>query len=90
MITAIKTYVEDINAADAKRYMDKYIAELSDTYIGFTGNPDLTDEDDYVRVHGPSLWIEFSLQSNKSTGEAGNHPHSVWRDRTDDYGGQSK
>ncbi|MEP0072736.1 MAG: DUF3500 domain-containing protein [Marinomonas sp.] len=90
LLAAIETYVGDINAADAKKYMDKYTAELPDTVIGFTGTTDVNSEDDYVRIHGPSLWLEFSLQSNKSTNKVGNHPHSVWRDRTDDYGGQTE
>lgn len=50
----------------------------------------MDSENDYVRIDGPSLWIEFSLQSNKSTGEDGNHPHSVWRDKTFDYGGNTE
>jgi len=82
--------VGDISKVEAAAYMEKYTAELSDTYLGFSGTPQMSAEDDYVRVHGPSLWIEFSLQSNKSTEKVGNHPHSVWRDRTDDYGGQSE
>jgi hypothetical protein len=90
LLAAIETYVGDINDADAARYMAKYTSELADTVLGFSGTTDVGSEDDYVRVHGPSLWIEFSLQSNKSTGEAGNHPHSVWRDRTDDYGGNTE
>lgn len=87
LLAAVETYVGDINDADAAKYMAKYEAELPETVLGFSGTTALNSEDDYVRVHGPSLWLEFSLQSNKSTGEAGNHPHSVWRDRTDDYGG---
>lgn len=90
LLAAIETYVGDISEVEAAAYMEKYTAELSDTYLGFSGTPQMSAEDDYVRVHGPSLWIEFSLQSNKSTDKVGNHPHSVWRDRTDDYGGQSE
>ncbi|MFW2589481.1 DUF3500 domain-containing protein [Sagittula sp. SSi028] len=90
LLAAIKTYVGDISQAEADAYMEKYTDELSETYLGFTGTPQLSAEDDYVRVHGPSLWIEFSLQSNKSTDKVGNHPHSVWRDQTDDYGGQTE
>lgn len=90
VLAAIETYVGDISEVEAAAYMKKYTAELSDTYLGFSGTPQMSAEDDYVRVHGPSLWIEFSLQSNKSTEKVGNHPHSVWRDRTDDYGGQSE
>lgn len=87
LLTAIETYVCDIDTADAATYMAKYTAELPNTVLGFSGTTDLNSEDDYVRIHGPSLWLEFSLQSNKPTGEDGNHPHSVWRDQTDDYGG---
>jgi hypothetical protein len=90
LVTAIRTYVGDISAPDAAAYMEKYTAELPETYLGYSGTAQLSAEDDYVRVHGPSLWIEFSLQSNKSTEKVGNHPHSVWRDLTDDYGGQTK
>ena len=90
LLKAIRTYVGDIDDADAILYMAKYTAELDETVLGFSGTTDLNSEDDYVRVHGPSLWIEFSLQSNKSTNTAGNHPHSVWRDITSDYGGQNK
>ncbi len=87
LTAAIATYVEDISEAEAAAYMQQYISEYPDTVLGFTGTTDVNSEDDYVRVHGPSLWLEFSLQSNKSTGEDGNHPHSVWRDINDDYGG---
>lgn len=89
LLSAILTYVGDLNDADAKVYMDKYIAELPDTVLGFSGTTEVNSEDDYVRIHGPSLWLEFSLQSNKSTNEVGNHPHSVWRDINADYGGQN-
>ncbi|RVU83776.1 DUF3500 domain-containing protein [Leucothrix sargassi] len=90
LLAAISTYVGDIDDEDATVLMKKYIDELPNTVIGFTGTTDVNSEDDYVRVHGPSLWIEFSLQSNKSTDEVGNHPHSVWRDRNTDYGGQTE
>jgi hypothetical protein len=90
ILAAIETYVGDIDAADAARYMAKYTEELPDTVLGFTGTTELTQADDYIRIHGPSLWLEFSMQTNKSTGEAGNHPHSVWRDIFDDYGGNQE
>ncbi|QUS37130.1 DUF3500 domain-containing protein (plasmid) [Falsirhodobacter algicola] len=90
LMAAVATYVDDIDAADAARYMEKYRGQLADTVLGFSGTTEVNTEDDYVRIHGPSLWIEFSLQSNKSTGEIGNHPHSVWRDRQDDYGGNTE
>jgi Protein of unknown function (DUF3500) len=90
VLAAIQTYVGDIDAANAATIMAKYTAELPQTVIGFSGTPALDTENDYVRIDGPSIWLEFSMQSNKSTGAKGNHPHSVWRDKTADYGGNKQ
>lgn len=84
-LAAIETYVRDVNATGADAIMAKYRAEIADTYIGFSGTPTVNAENDYVRIHGPSVWIEFSLQPGASI--EGIHPHSVWRDKTADYGG---
>ncbi|RTQ53738.1 DUF3500 domain-containing protein [Hymenobacter gummosus] len=47
----------------------------------------MTAESDYLRLDGPSLWLEYSSQPGRDfVGRV--HPHSVWRDRTTDYGGQ--
>lgn len=85
VIAAINTYVDDLDAADAKTILAKYTAELADTYVSYSGTTDLTTQNDYVRIDGPSVWIEFSMQHGIVL--SGNHPHSVWRDRTTDYGG---
>ncbi|MCG3268568.1 DUF3500 domain-containing protein [Yoonia sp. I 8.24] len=90
LLAAVETYVGDLNETDAAAYMAQYTAELSETVLGYSGTTEVNTEDDYVRIHGPTLWLEFSLQSNKSTGEVGNHPHSVWRDQVDDYGGNTE
>jgi hypothetical protein len=82
---AIATYVNDIADGDAKTILAKYSDELDDTYIAFSGTTALTEQNDYIRVDGPSVWIEFSMQ--RGIVLSGNHPHSVWRDRTTDYGG---
>jgi hypothetical protein len=65
--------------------MAKYRRELNDTWLSYSGTPTLAAENDYVRIDGPSLWIEFSMQPGRIV--QGVHPHSVWRDRTGDYGG---
>lgn len=90
LLDAIYTYVGDINHDEASFFMTKYKEELNQTVLGYSGDPNMVSENDYVRIHGPSLWIEFSLQSNKSTNTPGNHPHSVWRDIVRDYGGQQQ
>lgn len=90
VLAAIETYVGDIDAANAATFMAKYKSELSQTALGFSGTTALNTKNDYVRIDGPSIWLEFSMQSNKSTGAEGNHPHSVWRDKTSDYGGNKE
>jgi len=84
-LAAIATYVNDIADSDAKTILTTYTSELDDTYLAWSGTKDLTQENDYIRVDGPSVWIEFSMQHGIVL--SGNHPHSVWRDRKNDYGG---
>lgn len=84
VLAAIETYVRDIALTDADMIMAKYQAELPDTYIAFSGTPTVDAENDYVRIDGPSVWIELSMQPGRSL--PGIHPHSVWRDKVTDYG----
>lgn len=60
-------------------------AELADTYVASSGSIEFTEQNDYIRVDGPSVWIELSLQSGIVP--EGNHPHTVWPHRNTDYGG---
>ena len=85
VLAAVETYVRDVNATGADAIMARYTAEIAETYIGFSGTPTVNAENDYVRIDGPSVWIEFSLQPGRSI--EGIHPHSVWRDKGLDYGG---
>jgi hypothetical protein len=85
LLAAIETYVGDIPGPDSARLMAKYHRELGDTWLSYSGTASLNAENDYVRVDGPSLWIEFSMQPGRVV--PGIHPHSVWRDRGADYGG---
>jgi hypothetical protein len=85
VLAAIDRYVMDISQPDAAAILRRYQAELGDTYVAFSGAPGMNAENDYVRIDGPSVWIEFSMQPGRSI--PGIHPHSVWRDRRSDYGG---
>jgi hypothetical protein len=86
VLNAIKTYVNDIDDANAATILAKYTAELDDTYIAYSGTTAIETKNDYVRIDGPNIWIEYSCQGGIVIRSA-NHPHSVWRDRTGDYGG---
>ena len=89
-INAIKTYTDDINDDDAALILAKYVRELENTYITYSGTTSLTTQNDYVRIDGPSMWIEFSVQRGQVLPNEPYHFHSIWRDRESDYGGTRK
>jgi hypothetical protein len=59
--------------------------KLDETYIAFSGSTALATKNDYVRIDGPNVWIEFTVQGGIVM--SGVHYHSIWRDHTRDYGG---
>lgn len=85
LLAAISKYVGDIADADAAAILAKYESELAETYLSFAGSGDMTEIGDYVRIDGPSVWIEFSMQ--RGIVLSGAHPHAVWRDKLNDYAG---
>lgn len=87
VLNAIKLYVNDLNATTAAAVMAKYTAELDNTYIAYAGSGAMSTQTDYARIDGPGVWIEYSAQGSRDF-PGTTHPHSVWRDRTTDYGGQ--
>lgn len=86
VIKAIELYVNDLDATTSKIFMEKYTKELADTYVAFSGSGNMDKVSDYVRIDGPSVWIEYSAQPSRDF-PGTTHPHSVWRDRKTDYGG---
>lgn len=89
-VKAIEKYVGDTADADAKVILEKYRSELGDTYLAFSGTTDVNSTNDYVRIDGPSVWIEFSMQRAPTLRDGSVHPHSVWRDKRSDYGSNLK
>jgi hypothetical protein len=86
VLNAIKLYVNDLDATTAATVLAKYTSELANTYVAYSGGTSVTSQNDYIRIDGPSIWIEFSYQGGVIIRDTP-HPHSVWRDRTTDYGG---
>jgi len=86
VLDAIKLYVNDLDATTAATVLAKYTSELADTYVAYSGTTGVTAQNDYIRIDGPNVWIEFSYQGGVIIRNTP-HPHSVWRDRTTDYGG---
>ena len=88
VLNAIKLYVNDLDPsnATAAAVLTKYTSELANTYVAYSGTTAVASQNDYIRIDGPSVWIEFSYQGGVIIKNAP-HPHSVWRDHTTDYGG---
>ena len=86
VLAAMKPWVQDADASTATRLLTLYQSELANTYIAYSGNASLTTNADYVRIDGPSVWIEFVCQSGVVYQNEIRY-HSIWRDHTLDYGG---
>lgn len=85
VLAAMKPWVQDADAETAAELVALYENELSETYISFSGDPSLSKLADYVRIDGPSVWIELACQSSDISGI---HYHTIWRDHERDYGAQ--
>ncbi|MBK6666122.1 MAG: DUF3500 domain-containing protein [Saprospiraceae bacterium] len=92
VLAAIETYVSDLEETTADAIMATYTAEIDQMYIAYTGNGTsgnatsfLTSNSNYVRIDGPTVWIEFACQ-NGVVIQNQIHYHSVWRDHVHDYG----
>ena len=81
---AINAYAADANGTGQA---DAYTTDtaLASTYISWASYSDLSTKGSYVRIDGPRVWIELSVQSGVVF--SANHYHSIWRDKTADYGG---
>lgn len=84
VLNAIKTYVNDVDDANAAKILATYTTDLDNTYILHSGTNAMNTKSDYFRIDGPRVWIEFSVQNGIVL--SGVHYHSVWRDRISDYG----
>lgn len=87
VLAAMRLWVEDADAATAAEPMGVYEAELGDTYISFSGDASLSNDADYVRIDGPSVWIELVCQPG-TVFQDQIHYHTVWRDHERDYGAE--
>jgi hypothetical protein len=86
VVAAMRPWVQDSDDDTAARLMATYTNELAGTYIAYAGTGNLTTSGDYVRIDGPTVWIEFACQ-NGIVYQSQIHYHTVWRDHARDYGG---
>ncbi len=92
VLNAMKPWVQDMDATVAANLLSIYQNELDGTYVAYTGNGTSGDattflnaNTNYVRIDGPSVWIEFVCQ-NGVVYQNQIHYHTVWRDHVRDYG----
>ncbi len=86
--TFIEAWVNDQNSTTASTLLSLYESDtaLASTYVGYSGTGTLATQGDYIRVDGPRVWVEFVVQ-NGVVFPSQVHYHSLWRDKTADYGG---
>lgn len=93
ILAAIAAWVNDVDATSAAKYMAIYKNEIAETYVGYASNTSakagtassfLTASTDYVRIDGPSIWIEFVCQNGVVISNQ-IHYHTVMRDHSRDY-----
>lgn len=93
VLTAIAAWVNDLDPTTAAAYLATYQGELANTYVCYSANTAgtsgsassfFTTNTDYVRIDGPSVWIEFVCQNGVViSGQI--HYHTVMRDHNRDY-----
>lgn len=84
---AITAWVGDVDATTAKELLAAYAAGYDETKIAWSSSIDPSEKGAYFRIDGPRVWIEIVTQNGIVTSNV--HYHSIWRDRTSDYGAAS-
>ena len=93
VLLAMDRWVDDLDSTSAAAFMTIYTNELSSTYVSYASNTSgvsgsassfFTTNTDYVRIDGPSIWIEFICQTGVVY-PSQIHYHSVFKDHSRDY-----
>ncbi|MEJ5995904.1 DUF3500 domain-containing protein [Pedobacter sp. Du54] len=94
-ILALHPWLNDFSYDLKTRLLNIYTAEMADTYISYSGNPTansgnpnsfLMADGDYVRIDGPSVWIEFMVKKGTIFTNDVQY-QTIYRDHTRDYNG---
>lgn len=82
LMQLVGEYVHNMRPEIARAQMEEiHAAGVDNLYFAWAGSLQ-RGEGHYYRVHGPSILLEYD---NVQGGA--NHVHSVWRDSSDDFGG---
>lgn len=85
---AILAYVNTQTGEIADALSSSYLSDsaLAQTYAAYATDTSISTKGNYFRIDGPRVWIEWTVQ-NGIVVRNGIHPHSIWRDKVADYGG---
>ena len=92
---ALHPWLNDLTYELKTKLLNTYTAEMADTYISYSGNATassgnpnsfLMADGDYVRIDGPSVWIEFIVKKGVLFTNDVQYL-TVYRDHTRDYNG---
>lgn len=87
VLAAITPWASIVDNQTTEDLLAVYEDELDETYISYSGTTGLTAQGDYIRIDGPSVWIEFVCQNGVVYSDQ-IHYHTVYRDHSRDYGGE--
>ncbi|WP_433793213.1 DUF3500 domain-containing protein [Actinoplanes sp. CA-252034] len=87
VLAAIRPWVANADDATTQQLLKIYEKELDQTFVALSGGTALDTHGDYVRIDGPSVWVEFICQTGVVYSDQ-IHYHTVYRDHTRDYGGE--
>lgn len=94
-LLALHPWLNDLSYELKTQLLNVYTAEMADTYISYSGNATansgnpnsfLMADGDYVRIDGPSVWIEFIVKKGTLFTNDVQY-HTIYRDHTRDYNG---
>lgn len=87
--TAIEAWFNDMDSTTAATLLGVYedSCVLASTYVGYSGDGTFTTDNDYIRIDGPRVWIQFVVQQGVAYPNS-YHFHTIRRDKTADYGAE--
>lgn len=87
--TAIEAWVKNSATPVSNALLAVYESDeaLAETYVGYSGSTDLSTRSSYVRIDGPRVWIEVTVQGGIIYKDRV-HFHTLWRDKAADYGAE--
>ncbi|MEY2932934.1 MAG: hypothetical protein RL033_3683 [Pseudomonadota bacterium] len=86
---AIEAWAQNVAGSVSSALLGEYESDaaLAETYVGYSGAADLSTRSSYVRIDGPRVWIEATVQGGIIYQDVV-HWHTIWRDKIADYGAE--